>query len=44
MIADSASTGFGEFMAIGLVLTLPAFLFAYFLQSYLLRGFEIRAL
>ncbi len=31
-------------MAISLVMTLPPLLFAYFMQSYLLKGFQIRAL
>jgi multiple sugar transport system permease protein len=31
-------------MAISLAMTLPPLLFAYFMQSYLLKGFEIRAL
>lgn len=31
-------------MAISLVMTLPPLLFAYFMQSYLLKGFQVRAL
>ncbi len=31
-------------MAVSLAMTLPPLLFAYFMQSYLLKGFEIRAL
>ena len=41
---SSYDTGWGEFMAVSLLLTVPALLFAFFLQSYLLRGFKIRAL
>lgn len=44
LVNSSYSTGYGEFMAVGLLMTIPPLLFAFFLQSYLLRGFQIRAL
>ncbi|PGF15686.1 ABC transporter permease [Natrinema sp. CBA1119] len=34
----------GYLMAISLAMTLPPLLFAYFMQSYLLKGFQVRAL
>lgn len=34
----------GEVLAVSFVMTLPPLLFAYFLQEYLLKGFEVRAL
>ncbi|QLG50165.1 carbohydrate ABC transporter permease [Natrinema halophilum] len=37
-------TGWNEFMAVALLVSLPPLLFAFFLQSYLLQGFKIRAL
>jgi multiple sugar transport system permease protein len=33
-----------QIMAVSLAMTLPPLLFAYFMQSYLLKGFQIRAL
>lgn len=41
---SSWETGWTEFMAVSLLVSLPALLFAFFLQSYLLQGFKIRAL
>ncbi|SEH15125.1 multiple sugar transport system permease protein [Natronorubrum sediminis] len=41
---SSWETGWPEFMAVSLLVSLPALLFAFFLQSYLLKGFKIRAL
>ena len=34
----------GYLMAVSLAMTLPPLLFAYFMQSYLLKGFQVRAL
>lgn len=34
----------GYLMAISLAMTLPPLIFAYFMQSYLLKGFQVRAL
>ncbi|MWG36346.1 ABC transporter permease subunit [Halomarina oriensis] len=44
LVNASFETGYGDFMAVGLLMTIPPLLFAFFLQSYLLKGFEIRAL
>ena len=44
LVNASFETGYGDFMAVGLLMTVPPLLFAFFLQSYLLKGFEIRAL
>lgn len=44
MLGAAWDTTWGEFMAVGLVVSLPPLLFAFFLQSYLLQGFKIRAL
>ncbi|SDJ63381.1 MULTISPECIES: carbohydrate ABC transporter permease [Natronorubrum] len=44
VFTSSWETGWAEFMAISLLVSLPALLFAFFLQSYLLKGFKIRAL
>ncbi|MFC5973041.1 carbohydrate ABC transporter permease [Halomarina salina] len=44
LVNSSFETGYGDFMAVGLLMTVPPLLFAFFLQSYLLKGFEIRAL
>jgi multiple sugar transport system permease protein len=33
-----------QIMAVSLAMTLPPLIFAYFMQSYLLKGFEIRSL
>ncbi|THE64356.1 carbohydrate ABC transporter permease [Salinadaptatus halalkaliphilus] len=41
---SSWETGWAEFMAVSLLVSLPPLLFAFFLQSYLLQGFKIRAL
>lgn len=43
-VQTSAATTPAELMGAGLLMTLPPLLFAYFLQSYLLKGFEIRSL
>lgn len=40
----SWDTGWPEFMAMSLLLTVPPLLFAFFLQSYLLKGFKIRTI
>jgi multiple sugar transport system permease protein len=37
-------TGYGDFMAAALLMIIPPLLFAYFLQSYLLQGFEVRSI
>lgn len=42
-VEATPGAGFNELMAVSLALTLPPFLFAYFLQSYLLEGFSVRA-
>lgn len=44
MFGAAWDTGWGEFMAVGLLVSIPPLLFAFFLQSYLLKGFKIRAL
>jgi multiple sugar transport system permease protein len=44
LVQSSFATGPGELMAVGLLMTLPPLLFAFFMQSYLLEGFSIRAL
>ena len=44
LIRQGYEISFAEVMAVSLVMTLPPLLFAYFLQSYLLKGFQIRAL
>jgi multiple sugar transport system permease protein len=42
-ISTSPELGHNEIMAVCLALTIPPFLFAYFLQSYILTGFTVRA-
>lgn len=44
MFHSAWDTGYGEFMAASLLISIPPLLFAYFLQSYLMRGFKIRAI
>lgn len=44
LIGSSFDISWGEIMAVSLLMTIPPLVFAYFLQSYLLRGFQIRAL
>lgn len=44
MFHAAFDTGFAEFMAVSLMISLPPLLFAFFLQSYLMRGFKIRAI
>lgn len=44
LMHSSYATGYGELMAAGLFMTIPPLLFAFFLQSYLLEGFQIRGL
>jgi multiple sugar transport system permease protein len=43
-VNTSQATTPAELMGAGLLMTLPPLIFAYFLQSYLLKGFEIRSL
>jgi multiple sugar transport system permease protein len=33
-----------DVMAVSMAMTLPPLIFAYFMQSYLLKGFQIRSL
>jgi multiple sugar transport system permease protein len=44
LIRQGYEISFAEVMAVSLVMAIPPLLFAYFLQSYLLKGFQIRAL
>ena len=44
MFGAAWDTGWGEFMAVSFLVSLPPLLFAFFLQSYLLKGFKVRAL
>lgn len=44
MLGAAWDTTWGEFMAIAFFVSIPPLLFAFFLQSYLLKGFKIRAL
>lgn len=44
MISTSYDISWGDIMAVSLLMTVPPLVFAYFLQTYLLRGFQIRAL
>jgi multiple sugar transport system permease protein len=44
LINSSWETGYGDMMAAALMMTVPPLLFAYFLQSYLLEGFEVRSI
>lgn len=44
MFHSAWDTGYGEFMAASLLISIPPLLFAYFLQSYMMRGFKIRAI
>jgi len=44
LIRQGYEISFAEIMAVSLVMVVPPLLFAYFLQGYLLRGFEIRSL
>ncbi len=44
LLGSQWDASWAEFMAMSLMLTLPPLVFAFFLQSYLLQGFKIRAL
>lgn len=44
LINQSYSFAWSDMMAASMLMTIPPLLFAYFLQSYLLEGFQIRAL
>jgi multiple sugar transport system permease protein len=44
LIRQGYEISYAEIMAVSLVMAIPPLLFAYFLQSYLLKGFQIRAL
>jgi len=44
LVYQSYEVSWGDLMAVSLVMTVPPMLFAYFLQGYLLKGFEIRSL
>lgn len=44
LVQNQYNVSWGELMAVSLVMTIPPILFAYFLQSYLLKGFQIRSL
>jgi multiple sugar transport system permease protein len=44
LVNQGYNVGWNEIMAISMAMTLPPLLFAYFLQGYLLKGFEIRSL
>lgn len=44
IVRSSYETSYGELMAVALLMTVPPLLFAFFLQSYLLKGFQIRSL
>jgi multiple sugar transport system permease protein len=41
LIQQGMATQWGDIMAVGVVVTIPPLLFAYFLQSYLMEGFRI---
>ncbi|ELY88828.1 carbohydrate ABC transporter permease [Natrialba taiwanensis] len=42
LIDQGGYTSWGDIMAVSLLMTVPPLLFAYFLQEYLLKGFEVR--
>lgn len=44
LITQSYNFAWNDMMAASLLMTLPPLVFAYFLQSYLLKGFQIRSL
>lgn len=44
LITQGYNFSWGDMMAASLLMTIPPLLFAYFLQSYLLKGFQIRSL
>lgn len=44
LINQSYSFSWSDMMAASMLMTIPPLLFAYFLQSYLLKGFQIRSL
>ncbi|WP_255152164.1 carbohydrate ABC transporter permease [Halorarius halobius] len=44
IVLGSYNVSWGQIMAASLLMTVPALVFAYSLQSYLLKGFEIRSL
>lgn len=44
LIVRGYDVAWNDIMAVSLLMTIPPLLFAYFLQGYLLKGFEIRSL
>jgi multiple sugar transport system permease protein len=44
LIFQSYNVAWNDIMAVSVMMTVPPLLFAYFLQGYLLKGFEIRSL
>jgi multiple sugar transport system permease protein len=44
LITQGYDTSWADIMAVSMMMTVPPMLFAYFLQSYLLKGFQIRSL
>jgi len=44
LVNQGYNIGWNEIMVVSLLMTVPPLLFAYFLQDYLLKGFEIRSL
>ena len=44
LITQGYDIAWGDVMAVSLMMTVPPLVFAYFMQSYLLKGFQIRSL
>ena len=44
LVTQGYQISWGDIMAISFMMTLPPLIFAYFMQSYLLKGFQIRSL
>lgn len=44
LITQGYDTAWVDIMAVSMMMTVPPLMFAYFLQSYLLKGFQIRSL
>ena len=44
LISQGYDVSWGDIMAVSMMMTIPPLVFAYFMQSYLLKGFQIRSL
>ena len=44
LVTQGYDVSWGDIMAVSMMMTVPPLIFAYFMQSYLLKGFQIRSL